>query len=1071
MDMNEEVDIVHDAEATGLMDDTTIDYTASPWKPRDNFKMHVIAVREFPSGNLLAFYDGPTIVLDGRYHEVTIEGETYTLSDYEPLEYRHFPLRKFKDYVSKRKIRTATAHNGINFDLLSYKVLLDMDYVIGDTPEEDSWCGRPVYHNDTLVQSKCQNPDRFGGHSLEHLSKLAGGDLKQNFRPWLKGVDKFKHFAADMLYYNLFDVKSNYSVKVYLDKEADGHNWSEAIQLEKCTQDIVTQQSHRGFHYNQLKAQQNVAELDAMMEERRVKVEPVLPPKKATKKFLNDFTPPKRQFKKDGTTAADFEKFIAKIGAQKIVDEASGWLTHIVFDGKTIPVPLDPDVPLRTHDKATINDTTHIKEWLVSLEWSPSEYKEKDLSLKSGTKIKLTDEEYEAAVERYVEQTLNSSFCADRCEFLETSPEGLRAKLLGKRKGRGMRVRTNPSFTVGQEKEMCRNLDKMVDKFPFAKDVVEYLTFKHRRNSILGGGADWDEDEEPEKGFMASVRSDGRIPTPADTCGAATSRMKHRVVANVPRVTSLYGEPMRELFEADPEMCYQIGYDFSSLEARMEGHYCFDHEKPTAAGVREYCESLLQEKPHDVHTKTAQQISFLLGRDFARGDAKAVKYGCVPVDNTEVLTPFGWKKRAELNIGDMVLSYNKERGGYEYTAITKLWDYQDAVVGRLANKWFSVEVTEDHEWLVRQRKTIRVDGAKTKVFEVQKRATKNLTTESNIIGSAKSLLTSTFTNDECSFIGWLLSDGYYKWTNKARNKVMGITVSIDQSEKKYVDEIRHMLSRQTVFAEYVTDNGMHKFVPNLNYTRSLLAKVGVAVGVGKHEHDWSAWVGNLSEENLVAFLEAFSKADGHKKGAGWVIKQNQGYILEAVKLAINMTGHMAYSGGSSCSTTYTGGSQYVTGQRLTWAASRTTDVFCLSNANESFVIRQGGQITLTGNCTYGAQAAKVAKTIGSDLATGQAVFDAFWQAALPLKKLKEALQKHWEKNGKKYILTIDNRKVPTRAAHSILNSLFQSAGVICAKRTMVVWMRKMREAGLTVDFWRDDWKQKSWAQQMIAYHK
>lgn len=503
----------------------------------------------------------------------------------------------------------------------------------------------------------------------------------------------------------------------------------------------------------------------------------------------------------------------------------------------------------------------------------------------------------------------------------------------------------------------------------------------------------------------------------------------------------------------------------------MEGHYCFDHEKPTAAGVREYCESLLQEKPHDVHTKTAQQISFLLGRDFARGDAKAVKYGCVPVDTTEVLTPEGWKKRSELEVGGMVLSYNQEKGGYEYTAITKLWDYQEAEVGKLTNKWFTVEVTEDHEWIVRQRKTVRINGSKTKVFETQKRATNNLTTESNIIGSAKSLLTSTFTNDECSFIGWLLSDGYYKWTNKARNKVMGITVSIDQSEKKYVDEIRHMLSRQTVFAEYVTDNGMHKFVPNLNYTRSLLAKVGVAVGVGKHEHDWSAWVGNLSEENLVAFLEAFSKADGHKKGAGWVVKQNQGYILEAVKLAINMTGHMAYSGGSSCSTTYTGGSQYVTGQRLTWAASRTTDVFCLSNANESFVIRQGGQITLTGNCTYGAQAAKVAKTIGSDLATGQAVFDAFWQAALPLKKLKEALQKHWEKNGKKYILTIDNRKVPTRAAHSILNSLFQSAGVICAKRTMVVWMRKMREAGLTVDFWRDDWKQKSWAQQMIAYHK
>lgn len=749
LDMNEEVDIVHDAESTGLLDEKTVDYTTSPWTLRDTWKMHVIAVQEFPSGRLLAFYDGPTIVLDGREHIWNVDGNEYRLeAGYEPLEYLHFPLHKFKPYVEKRKIRTATAHNGIGFDLLAYKVDLGIEYTIGDTPEQDTWGGKHVYHNDTLVQSKCQNPDRFGGHSLLALSKLAGDQIKQDFRKHLPPDERFKHFAPDMLWYNLWDVKSNKSVKTYLDKEADDHPWLEPIQLEKCTADIVTQQSHRGFHFNMKRAEANILELDQLMEERRLKVEPVLPPKKATKGYMKDFTPPKRQFKKDGSTAADLEKFIDKIGATRITDPDSGWLLAIDFDGKQWPVPLDTDTPLRTEAVATLNDTTHIKEWLVSLGWSPSEYKEKDLTVKTN-KIKLTEEEYEAAVDRYVLQTLNSPFCEDRCEFLETTPKGLRAKLLARGKGgRRMQVRTNPSFTVGQDKEMCRGLAVLSDKFPFAKDVVEYLTYKHRRNSILGGGAEWDEDEEPEKGYLASVRSDGRIPTPADSCGAATSRMKHRVVANIPRVTSLYGGNMREQFEADPEMCYQIGYDFASLEAREEGHYCWDYEKPNAEGVREYVASLLLEKPHDVHTRTAELISKILGRMFARGDAKAVKYGC----------------------------------------------------------------------------------------------------------------------------------------------------------------------------------------------------------------------------------------------------------------------------------------------------------------------------------TYGAQAAKVAKTIGADLATGQIVFDAFWLAALPLSKLKEALQKHWEKNGKKFIKTIDGRKVPTRAAHAILNSLFQSAGVICAKRTMVIWMRKLREAGLSVDFWTEDWKNKSWATQMIAYH-
>lgn len=121
--------------------------------------------------------------------------------------------------------------------------------------------------------------------------------------------------------------------------------------------------------------------------------------------------------------------------------------------------------------------------------------------------------------------------------------------------------------------------------------------------------------------------------------------------------------------------------------------------------------------------------------------------------------------------------------------------------------------------------------------------------------------------------------------------------------------------------------------------------------------------------------------------------------------------------------------------------------------------------------TYGAQAAKVAKTIGSDLATGQIVFDAFWAAAAPLANLKKSLQMEWEDFGKKKIIGIDGRLVPTRSAHAILNSKFQSSGVICAKRAMVLHDRKMREENLVVDFFKDSLDGREWGQQLIAYHK
>jgi DNA polymerase I-like protein with 3'-5' exonuclease and polymerase domains len=300
---------------------------------------------------------------------------------------------------------------------------------------------------------------------------------------------------------------------------------------------------------------------------------------------------------------------------------------------------------------------------------------------------------------------------------------------------------------VGVEKEIDPNLLAMKDKFAHAKDVSDYLTYRHRRNSILGGGIDPDDDdEEMEKGWMSvdRINQDHRIPTPADTCGAASSRFKHRLVANIPRVTSLYGGELRGLFGVDNGFV-QVGYDFDGLEARIEAHYChrYDDEGKT------YCASLLGEKPNDVHTLTAKKISTLIGEEFGRTPAKTVKYAAA----------------------------------------------------------------------------------------------------------------------------------------------------------------------------------------------------------------------------------------------------------------------------------------------------------------------------------YGARPARIAKTVGCSLTLGEKIFEAYWDAAKPLGALAENLKKYWEGvGGKKFVLGVDGRKVPTRSQSALINFLFQSAGVISAKRAMVIHDRKLKKEGLRVNFWKDDWRNKSFCQQLIAYH-
>lgn len=755
--------IVWDIESTGLLNSDSIDYTSIPYKLKDSFGIHCIVVSVVINDKeyIYGFHDGEKYIFDGREHNLTVDGITYTLeAGYTPEDYIHKPLADFPKFIQAiPEDSVVAAHNQINFDLLAVKLFygipyevehnMDIDCHLGD----DYWDGKKVVFDDTLIRSKTLNPDRFGGHSLDALSQKTGTQ-KIAFRKHLPQEERFKHFGPDMLYYNIYDVKANRSILPMLDLEQQaygwGSKWNRAIKLEKAVAELITRQEHRGFKFDLELAYKNLDRLDAMMEERKVKIEAILPNRPATKKVQSDFTPCKIQFKKNGDLSSNILKFAEKIGATITEDN------KFVFEGATYELPL-PLEPLVKEMKATVNDTTHIKEWLVSLGWSPAEYKEKDLTT-DVKKNRLTDEKVRAAIDRYIEQTVESNFCKDRCEHLGLSigtrmtKQTIRDKLkreLEKRMERrgGIKVLTNPSFTVGQEKEICPDLERLAsssEKLRCITDITEYLTYRHRRNSILGGGADWEDDEEPEKGYLSAVREDGRIPTPADTCGAATSRFKHRLVANIPRVTSLFGYEMRAMFGVD-EHCYQIGYDFDSLEAREEANFCWPFE---VGEVKEYCNSLLLDKPNDVHTKMAEKISAIIAREFTRSPAKSVKYGA----------------------------------------------------------------------------------------------------------------------------------------------------------------------------------------------------------------------------------------------------------------------------------------------------------------------------------TYGAQGPKIAKTIGCDVETGNQIFEAFWEAAAPLKKLKDALNIEWGKFDKKRIIGIDGRLVPTRSAHAILNSKFQSAGVICAKRAMVLHDRKLRDAGLLVDFFRDDWTKKDFCQQLMAYH-
>jgi len=107
---------------------------------------------------------------------------------------------------------------------------------------------------------------------------------------------------------------------------------------------------------------------------------------------------------------------------------------------------------------------------------------------------------------------------------------------------------------------------------------------------------------------------DGRVATPAIEIGASTNRYRHIGIANIARASSVYGKEMRSLFGSG-EGGLQFGYDFASLEARIQGHYCWKY-----TGGQELAVTLLAEKPLDIHTLTGLKLNI------PRSDAKSINY-------------------------------------------------------------------------------------------------------------------------------------------------------------------------------------------------------------------------------------------------------------------------------------------------------------------------------------------------------------------------------------------------------------------------------------------------------------
>lgn len=578
--------VLVDIETNNLLE-PMLDFTSMPYKLKKESKLWCIVFRN----------------LDNKEQKVSLKLTECT-------------QKRLKELCAP--VEEIAGHNIVAFDLPALQLFGVLDYSIGYPGKSSTLFGNPVKISDTWVWSQLLNPDRPGGHSLKNLSKNSE-DSKTSH-------EDFSQYSDEMLQYCEEDTLAN--VSVYFDLMEEKGDWDYAVAYEQELKlvDLTLKQSTFGFKFNSELATKHLVTLDKHLDELSSKVNPLLPPKPLNKGERDSYTPPKAQIKKDLTFSANLIKFANKIGAALNAETL-----EMEYEGKVYKLPHVE--PVREFTQASIDDLDHLKGYLLELGWDPSEWKERRLS-EDSKKQKLTPEKMEATIKRYVDSTLNGPFKHGRLKILGVSAIKLEDFLFKKYESSGhFRVPVSPMIRVGTDKKLCPNLKKLGEKASFALDVTQYLTYRHRRNSIAGGGVD--EDGEPNTGYMSLVREDGRVSTPAFTIGAASFRYKHSKIANIPRVTSVFGYELRSLFEADDGYYIQLGADFASLEARTMGHYVIPYTDGEILA-----RDLIAEKPNDLHA--------------------------FPV-SSELLTNSGWKPISNLTTTDQVLQWDKNSNSFSFT--------------------------------------------------------------------------------------------------------------------------------------------------------------------------------------------------------------------------------------------------------------------------------------------------------------------------------------------------------------------------------------------------------------------
>lgn len=610
------------------------------------------------------------------------------------------------------------------------------------------------------------------------------------------------------------------------------------------------------------------------------------------------------------------------------------------------------------------------------------------------------------------------------------------------------------------------------------KKIAEYNTYQHRRRFISNP-----KDPE-EKGLMAYIRPDGKIPCGINNFATRTGRGSQSVWVNAPSESALYGHEIRKIIKA-PEGYKLVGIDQKSAQLSIAAYYAnnssyytsvatgieFDEEGnyvgQTAHCVNSRMFGMVSEDEwlQAVNTQDKELIhSISLRRKGSKGGSF-----CLPKDITQVYTRNGWVNFEDIYVGLEILTYNKDKKCNEFKPILNIVEFDNRPIVTMANNSWQFESTSEHRWLGSRRTGKGATRREVEEFIT----TDNIKSEFKIYNAAprEDIEHSLLTNNEAAILGWLLSEGSIQWSpvsdapSTSHGTKRGVKAVIHQGVFTHAKILEDLLKAEDAYTGFTTKQSKSGTINVYNlkasYVRHLFSKAKLPFE-NKHKINYSPLVNNLSNSALQAFIDAFWLGDGSYQsiGSGKTISQNLGNIFNMVQEALMLLGVKTsvyrnkkyYDTQHDNATIVLCAKPHTGSTRLVKSVTRNADVFCVTTENSTFIAKQKDTITITGNCViFGGSGKKVAKTLGISEKLGTERRNLFLtqmglDSVIAELKTYEAM---YPKSGGFFLPVAFGYWLWNNSSHKSVNTIVQGFEALCQKLAVIRFRKECERENLT----------------------